>query len=401
MSETLGFGGDRTAMRNVYLLSASQAIIGSQQALIMAAGALIGATMAPDPRLATVPTTAALVGLALAAGPAVALVHRLGRRPAFMIGAVVSVVTGLLATLGILLANFWLFSIALLLGGAAAAVGQQYRFAAADSVPTEQKGRAISYVLAGGVVAGFSGPALSYLGRTAIPGADYAGSFLAMSGVALLGVAVLSQTRLPGASTHARASGGRSYLTIIRSPDVFVPIIAGMASYGLMTFLMVAAPLAMVFFCGHSNDDATFAIQWHIVAMFAPSFITGSIIARIGARMTAGIGLTLTLGCALVALNGVTTWHFDLALILLGVGWNFGFIGATALLAQGYRPEDAIKAQVMNEQLVFGVMAIASVGSGVMLQTLGWQALNVLAIPVATGALALLAWGDWREKEAA
>ncbi|MBU1174478.1 MAG: MFS transporter [Alphaproteobacteria bacterium] len=400
MSETSGFAGDRAFMRNVYLLSAAQAIIGSQQALIMAAGALIGASFAPDPRLATLPTTAALVGLALAAGPAVALVHRLGRRPAFMIGASVSVFTGLVATLGILLGNFLVFSLALFFGGAAAAIGQQYRFAAADAVPVEQKGRAISYVLAGGVVAGFSGPALSYFGRTAIPGADYAGSFLAMSGVALLGVFVLAQTRLPGATSRAHRKGGRSLVAIARAPDVFVPIVAGMASYGLMTFLMVAAPLAMVLLCGHTNDDATFAIQWHIVAMFAPSFVTGTIIARIGARMTTGIGLTLTLGCALVALNGVSTWHFDLALILLGVGWNFGFIGATALLAQGYRPEDAAKAQALNEQLVFGVMALASIGSGIMLQTIGWQALNVLAIPVATGALALLAWGDWRDRDA-
>ncbi len=278
-------------------------------------------------------------------------------------------------------------------------MGQQYRFAAADTVPMEKKGRAISYVLAGGVVAGFSGPALSYLGREAIPGAEYAGSFLAMSGLAIVGVVVLSLTRLPGTVRVQRGRSSRSFWEIARSPDVFVPIIAGMAAYGLMNFLMVAAPLAMVVLCGHTENDATFAIQWHIVSMFAPSFITGSIIARIGARMTAGLGLALILGCALVALNGISTWHFDLALILLGVGWNFGFIGATALLAQGYRPEDAVKAQALNEQLVFGMMALGSIGSGVMLQTLGWQALNVLAIPVATGALALLAWGDWREKE--
>ena len=213
-----------------------------------------------------------------------------------------------------------------------------------------------------------------------------------------MGVFFLAQTRLPGPERKARELGGRSYLAIIRSPDVFIPIVAGMASYGLMNFLMVAAPLAMVLLCGHTNEDATFAIQWHIVAMFAPSFVTGSIVARIGARMTAGIGLFLILGCALVALNGITTWHFDLALVLLGVGWNFGFIGATALLAQSYKPEDAARVQALNEQLVFGMMALGSIGSGFMLQTLGWQAINVLAIPVATGAIALLAWGDWREE---
>lgn len=385
--------------RNVLLLSMAQAITGSQQALIMATGSLLGATMAPDPRLATAPITAMVVGLALASGPAAFMIHRIGRRRAFMIGASFSVFAGLVATLGIFMADFYVFCSALFIGGAAAAVGQQYRFAAADTVPMEKKGRAISYVLAGGVVAGFSGPALSYLGREAIPGAEYAGSFLAMSGLAVVGVAVLSLTRLPGIVRAERGPSSRSFWEIARSPDVFVPIVAGMAAYGLMNFLMVAAPLAMVVLCGHTENDAAFAIQWHIVSMFAPSFITGSIIARIGARMTAGLGLALILGCALVALNGISTWHFDLALILLGVGWNFGFIGATALLAQGYRPEDAFKAQALNEQLVFGMMALGSIGSGVMLQTLGWQALNVLAIPVATAALALLAWGDWREKE--
>ena len=396
MSETTAGLGTGGSMRNVVLLSIAQAVMGSQQALIMATGALIGASFAPDPRLATVPVTAMVVGLALASGPSALLIHRIGRRPAFMLGAIVSVLAGLVAFAGIMIGNFWLFSFGLLLGGAAAAVGQQYRFAAADTVPMAQKGKAISYVLAGGVVAGFSGPALSYFGRTLFPGADYAGSFLAMSGVALLGVAVLSQTHLPGLANRDRAGSGRSLWEIVRSPDVFVPIVAGMASYGLMNFLMVAAPLAMVLLCGHTNEDATFAIQWHIVSMFAPSFVTGTIIARIGARTTTGLGLALTLGSALVALNGISTWHFDLALVLLGVGWNFGFIGATALLAQGYRPEDAAKAQALNEQLVFGMMALGSIGSGVMLQTLGWQALNVLAIPVATGALALLAWGDWR-----
>ena len=385
-------------MRNAWLLAAAQAVTGSQQALIMATGSLIGATMAPDPRLATLPITASYLGLALSSGPVTFLIHRIGRRPAFMLGATMSVITGLVATLGILLGNFYVFSIALFFGGCAAAVGQQYRFAAADAAPADGKGKAISYVLAGGVFAGFSGPALSYFGRTAIPGADYAGSFLAMSGVALIGIAILSQTRLPGAVSRAHAKSSRSIFAIARSPDVFVPIAAGVASYGLMSFLMVAAPLAMVVYCGHTGDDATFAIQWHIVSMFAPSFVTGSIIARIGARTTAGLGLMLILGSALVALNGITTWHFDLALILLGVGWNFGFIGATALLAQGYRPEDAAKAQALNEQLVFGVMALGSVGSGVLLQTLGWQSLNVLAIPVATATIALLAWGDWRAK---
>lgn len=384
-----------TAVRNIALLSASQAVAGSQQALIMAVGALVGVTMAPDPVFATLPPTTMVLGLAIAAGPAAYLIHRIGRKKAFMLGAALSMVGGLLAALGIVANSFFLFCGALFIGGMAAAVGQQYRFAAADSVPAEMKGKAISWVLAGGVVAGFIGPFLSREGREWIPGAEYAGSFLAMSGLALIAVFILSQTRLTDALKKETKDKGRPFGQIIKSPDVFVPVVSGMASYGLMSFVMVAAPLAMVVVCGHSKDQATTAIQWHIVSMFAPSFFTGAIISRIGARMTTGIGVALILLCAVIALNGTSVTHFDFALILLGLGWNFGFIGSTALLAQGYRPEDAARVQAINEQMVFGVMAIATISSGVLLNTIGWQAINVLVLPVATLVIALLAWQDW------
>lgn len=386
-------------MKTIVLLSATQAIVGSQQAIIMAVGALVGVVLAPDPVLATLPTTSMVLGLAISAGPVAFTIHRLGRKRAFILGALISVVAGLLAALAITVASFALFCIALGLGGTAAAFGQQYRFAAADSVPDERKGRAISWVLAGGVFAGFLGPGLSIWGRNWIPGAEYAGSFLAISGLALIGIAILTQANLARVALKAKDSSPRPFGEIIRAPEVFVPVVTGMASYGLMTFVMVAAPLAMVIVCGHSSEEATTAIQWHIISMFAPSFFTGSIIARIGARATTGIGLTLILGCALIALNGISVWHFDLALILLGLGWNFGFIGSTTLLSQGYRPEDAPRVQAINEQLVFGTMAIASISSGVLLQTIGWQSINILAIPIATGAIALLAWGDWHARK--
>lgn len=384
--------------KTIGLLSAAQAIAGSQQALIMAVGALVGVGLAPDPSLATLPTTAMIVGLALAAGPATFAIYKLGRQRAFMFGSGLSVVAGLLAAMGILVSSFALFCGALALAGTGAAFGQQYRFAAADSVPAEMQGKAISWVLAGGVVSGFLGPALSRYGREIIPGADYAASFLMLCGLALVSIAILSQVRFARPVKREGASAARSFAEILRSAKVFVPIITGMTSYGLMTFVMVATPLAMVVVCGHSKDAATTAIQWHVVSMYAPSFVTGSIISRIGARATTGIGLTMILACVLILLNGVTLWHFNLALILLGVGWNFGFIGSTTMLAKGYRPEDAPKAQALNEQLVFGTMALASISSGVLLQNIGWQSINVLAIPLATAAIALLAWGDWHAK---
>ena len=390
--------GISIANKNIALLSASQAIVGSQQALIMSVGALVGVVLAPDPALATIPITAMVVGLAIAAGPAAMLAHKLGRQRAFILGASLSVIAGLAATAGILMQSFILFCLALTIGGISAAFGQQYRFAAADSVPEEKKGNAISWVLAGGVIAGFLGPAISRWGRDWFEGAHYAGSFIALSGIALLGIVILTQTRLPKAETETEKETQTPFSELARSPDIFVPIISGMVSYGLMTFIMVAAPLAMVVMNNHSEHAASMAIQWHIVFMFAPSFITGFVISRIGARAMTVIGLTLILASVLTSLNGVSIGHFNLSMILLGIGWNFGFIGSTTLLSQAYLPQDASRVQAMNEQLVFGTMAVVSVGSGVLLQTIGWQAINIISIPAAIGAIGLLAWGGWHAR---
>jgi len=389
----------QTATKNIALLSASQAVVGSQQALIMAVGGLVGVSLAPDPTLATVPITSMVIGLALTAAPATFLIHKIGRKNAFMFGTSLSIIAGLIAAWGIFLSSFIIFCIALALGGASAAFGQQYRFAAADSVPKQKKGSAISWVMAGGVIAGFVGPALSRWGRNWIEGAEYAGSFVALAGIALLGIAILSQTNLVNDKEVEKDEVKTPFFKILRSPDIFIPMITGMASYGLMTFIMVAAPIAMVVVCGHSKDQATTAIQWHIISMFAPSFFTAFIIDKIGARAMTGVGLALILASVLMALNGISINHFNFAMILLGVGWNFGFIGSTALLSHGYRPQDAARVQALNEQLVFGTMAVASIASGVILQTVGWQAINIFAIPVITITLALLAYGDWYDKK--
>jgi MFS family permease len=165
-------------------------------------------------------------------------------------------------------------------------------------------------------------------------------------------------------------------------------------SYALMVLVMVSAPLAMVYLCGHSPADAAFAIQWHIISMFAPSFITGAIISRLGSYLTAGIGLSLIIAAAIVNLTGITVLHFSIALVLIGVGWNFGFIASTAILSASYRPEEAARVQGLNEMVVFGVMALASIASGLLLQMIGWQSINVLVIPIATAAILLLGWGD-------
>lgn len=388
--------------RNIALLSAANAIVGSNQAIIAAIGALTGALIAPNPALATLPVTLMIIGTALATTPSAHMIHSWGRRRSFMLGAAVTIPAAMLAAVSVWVGDFVLFCLALAIFGACNALAQQYRFAAADSVPDSLKPRAISLVLLGGVVAGFIGPQLSTISRDWIPGQEFTATFLVMAGLAAVGVLVLGQTRLaPTAKQLSGGHGGRSLAQLLVTPEITVPILGATISYALMMLVMVAAPLAMVYGTGHSSMDAGLAIQWHVVAMFAPSFVTGSIISRIGVHRTAGIGMLLILLCALVNLHGISVTHFVLSLILLGVGWNFGFIASTALLTAAYRPEEAARVQGLNEQMVFGVMAIASIASGVLLEFIGWQAINILAIPLAAIAIATLAWSDVRARRIA
>jgi MFS family permease len=388
-------------VRTIALLSISQALGGSNGAIVVAIGGLAAATLAPDRSLATLPVTAMVIGLALTSGLASYLIHRLGRRNGFMLGAALSLPAGLIAATAIMMHSFVLFCAALFLVGVSNAFGNQYRFAAADSVPSDWKGKAISFVLLGGVFAGFVGPGLSGLTKDIIPGAPFAGSFLIMAALAVVTTTVLSQTRLAPNVVKVKGEEGRSIRQLLREPDVLIPIIAATTSYALMTLVMVAAPLAMVYVCGLASIEATTAIQWHVVAMYAPSFVTGWVIGKLGAHLTAGLGLAMIAAGAIVALTGTTVLHFDAALILLGAGWNFGFIGSTALLAASYSPQEAARVQGLNEQLVFGVMAVASISSGLLLQLVGWQTINIIAIPLAAAAILMLAWGDLRQRSKA
>lgn len=388
-------------IRNIGLLAVAQAILGSNQAIIMSIASLTAATMMPDKAFATVPVTLMIIGTALTTGPAAYLIHSWGRREGLMFGAAIAVPAALIAAVASWLGLFWLFCVALAALGAPAAFANQYRFAAADSVPPSLKSRAISWVLLGGVVAGFLGPQVSTLTKDLVSGHPFTATYLVMSAMAVVAIAVIGFTRL--APTVKRAEdrkAGRPFGVLLRDRGIWVPMLVAAVSYSLMVLVMVAAPLAMVYVCGHTAEEAAFAIQWHIVAMFAPSFITGAVINRIGAPTTAGIGLVLILLAAATNLIGVTTLHFDISLILLGVGWNFGFIASTAMLATAYKPEEAARVQGMNEQIVFGVMALASIASGVLLQLVGWQVINLLAIWGALGGIVALAWGILRRGNA-
>lgn len=386
-------------VRNIGLLAISQAALGSNQAILGAIASLTAITMVADKRFSTVPVSLMIVGTALMTGPAAWLIHSLGRRTGFMLGAGVAIPAALLAAFAALVGNIWLFGLALAVLGATSAFANQYRFAAADSVPEALKARAISWVLFGGVLSGFIGPWMSILTKDVVPGRTFTGTYLAMAVLAAVAVALLSQTQL--APTVRRAEdrkGGRPLLVLLRTPAIIIPMLTAAISYALMVLVMVAAPVAMVYFCGLTTEDAAFAIQWHVVAMYAPSFVTGSVISKIGAQLTAAIGLLLIAAAALVNLNGITVTHFVVSLVLLGVGWNFGFVASTAMLATAYRPEEAARVQGLNEQVVFGTMAIASIASGLLLELIGWQSINVFTLPAATAGILVL--GLWQLRRA-
>ncbi len=389
------------SIRNIGLLSAVQALGGSSSSIIMAVAALAAVNFAPNPSLATLPVTAMIVGLALTTSSATLIIYRLGRTRGLMLGAAIAIPGAMLATLAVLLGQFYLFGAGLFLVGMSGAFMQQLRFAAADSVAPQFKGQAISWVMFGGVAAGFFGPQLSAITRNWIPGSEYAASFMVIAALSLISVLVLTGTRLaPTIQPGSSADTGRPLSALLRLPEIVLPMIGAALTYALMTLIMVAAPLAMVHLCGHSPTEAAGAIQWHVVAMFAPSFVTGAIIKRIGPHLVTAIGLLLIVACAVIALNGISVAHFTATLVLLGIGWNFGFIGSTAMLASSYRPQEAGRVQAVNEQVVFGASALASLGSGFLLQLVGWESINMLAIPVASFAILLLGLGAMRQSRA-
>ena len=307
-----------------------------------------------------------------------------------MIGALIGAFGAAIAATGVAERLFWLFCLGTFACGLYGAFVQSYRFAAADTASEGFRPRAISWVMIGGLAAGVIGPQSVYWTRDLTPAAPFAASFLAQGALALIAIGVVLALRAPPVK-EAKSGGGRPLPEIMRQPKVIASVIAALVAYGLMSFVMTAAPLAMVG-CGHSVGDAALGIQWHVLAMFAPSFFTGRLIARFGKETITAAGLLLTALAAIVGLSGLSVAHFWIALVLLGIGWNFGFIGATALVTDCYRPEERVKVQAANDFLVFGSVAIASFSSGGLLSAGGWTSVNWLVFPPVAVALALVAW---------
>ncbi len=379
---------DARARANVVRLAAAQALSGANSAVIFATGSIIGATLAPDISLATVPLSMFVVGLAAGTLPTGAISRTYGRRVAFMIGTGCGVLTGLLAAYAILRGSFVLFCCATFLGGLYGSVSQSYRFAAADGASAAYRPKAVSWVMAGGVFAGVLGPQLVQWTMDVWPPYLFAASFVAQSVVALVAMAVLAGVDAPKPAA-ADLHRGRPLSQIARQPRFIAAALCGVISYPMMNLVMTSAPLAMKM-CGLSVSDSNFGIQWHIVAMYGPSFFTGALIARFGAPKIVALGLLLEAGAAAIGLSGITALHFWATLIVLGVGWNFSFVGASALVLETHRPQERNKVQAFNDFLVFGVMALGSFSSGQLLANYGWSAVNLVVFPPVLLGLAVL-----------
>jgi MFS family permease len=389
--------GNRLAKRNALVLAVGQALAGGNATVVTATGGILGAMLAPDKSLATLPISIMIVGTWIGTLPVGFLVRRFGRRSAYQIGAGVGCLAGLIGYAAVIEGSFAIYLAATFCAGLYHASHLSYRFAAADTASSDFKGKAVSWVLAGGLLAAFLGPQLVILTKDLMPPYLFAASYLAQAAVAVCALLVLALVRAPGQAAPRAAGPGRSLGEIARQPRFVVAATCGVASYALMNLMMTSAPLAMVD-CGHSVGNATLGIQWHVLAMYAPSFVTGALVARFGAIPIVAVGLALLALSAAVGFAGITVAHFWTALVLLGVGWNFAFVGATTMVIECYRPEERTKVQAFNDFLIFGTMAVGSFASGAMLAHFGWYLVNLVMLPVVAAAGAMLAWLAVRER---
>ena len=381
---------DSLARRNAMVLAVAQALAGGNNTVIVSTASIVGAVLAPDKGLATLPITAMVIGMWLGSLPVGALARRFGRRFALQTGSAFGILSGLISFSAAMNGQFWLLLVGTFCGGLYAAAHNSYRFAAADTASEAFRPKVVSWVLAGGVFAAVIGPQLVIFTKDLLAPHIFAASYLGQSACAFIAALVLMLVKIPPLPPQ-RVENARPLAEIVRVPRFIVALACGMASYTMMNMLMTSAPLAMVG-CGHSVTDATLGIQWHVLAMYSPSFITGGLIARFGVERITGIGLSLIALAAVAGISGITVAHFWSALVLLGVGWNFAFIGATTMVTQCYRAEERNKVQAFNDFLIFGGMAVSSFSSGQLLEYFGWAAINEVIFPTIFLVGAMLAW---------
>src|SRR3954471_16161482 len=379
--------------RNVALLAACQAMLLASNSTLVAINGLAGFALAPYPGLATLPVTFWIIGGALSTMPASLHMKRVGRQSGLTAGTWWGIAGALVCAAAMWQQSFWLLCGGTLVLGVYNAYGQYYRFAAADAATPEFKPTAISLVLAGGLVGGIVGPNISRFTVDAA-GPRFMDAYLVLIAFAMVTIVLLRFIQIPTPSAGEQHSAGRPLATIAAQPKFIIAVLAAAIGYGVMNFLMTSTPIAMQV-CGHPYGDAAFVISSHVVGMFAPSFVTGPLIRRLGVLPVLFAGAALNLVTIGIALSGVTVAHFWWALVLLGVGWNFLYIGGTTLLTETYRPEERAKVQDTNDQAIFIMMAISSFSSGVTVTAAGWERVNLFALPlvaaiaVAIGVFAL------------
>ena len=389
---------NNSTRRNVGVLAACQALLFTNNSTLIAINGLAGLSLAPYAGLATLPVTCWVLGGAIATMPASFHMKRVGRQRGLSSGTLWGVGGALICALAIWLQSFWLLCFGTLVWGAYNAYGQYYRFAAADMATPDFKASAISLVLAGGLVGGILGPTTSRY-TVDLLGPKFMGAYLVLIVFALATMALLRFIRIPTPSASERAAAGRPLRVIAAQPKFLLAVGAAAVGFGVMNFLMTSTPIAMQV-CGHPYGDAALVISAHVVAMFAPSFVTGRLIRGFGVLPVMLAGALLNLACIGVALAGVAVANFWWSMVLLGVGWNFLYIGGTTLLTETYRPEERAKAQGANDQAIFIMMAISSFTSGMTVTTAGWERLNLMALPL-IGAVALaLFWFAMRQRAA-
>ena len=395
---------DRRARRNVAVLVAAQAFLGAQMPMIFLVGGLAGQSLATNVCLATLPISMIVLGSMLSATPVSAIMQRFGRRAGFFLGAAGGALGGAVAAYGLYLASFPVFLLGSLLTGVYMSAQGFYRFAAADTASDDFRPKAISYVMAGGLVSAIIGPQLATAtsGSLVVP---FLGTYLAVVAVNVVGALLFLFIDIPKPPIPAHdAPKGRSRWELLTTPRIAVAVICAMVAYALMNLVMTSTPLAVVG-CGYSQDNAGYVVTGHVLAMFAPSFFTGHLINRFGVERIMGLGIAILAAAGLVALQGVELGNFFVALILLGLGWNFGFIGATTMLAGAHEPHERGRMQGLNDLLVFGGVTVASLASGGLMNCSGgtaqegWAAVNFAMVPFLVLAGGSLIWLVMRRRK--
>ncbi len=379
------------AKRNVLVLSICQALSMTGASLVITISALAGQMLADDKSLATLPLALQFTGTMLTTIPASLFMGRVGRKIGFTVGQILGVCGAALASYAIYEGSFWLFAAASALIGSHNAFWQYYRFAAADTASENFKAKAISYVMAGGVFAAVAGPQLGKWSVNAFEPILFVGGYVVVICLSMITIAMLQGISIPRPTSVGISIQGRPLGQIMRQPVFIVAVISAMFGYAVMTLVMTATPLAMKF-CGFGFNDTATVIQFHALAMFAPSFFTGHLIKKFGVLHIIVAGTLLNAGSMAVNMMGIEFYNFWLGLVLLGLGWNFMFVGGTTLLTEAYRPEEKSKVQAANDFIVFGTVATASFSSGALQDAIGWSAVNAaVALPMCI-AFAAVVW---------